>query len=214
MEETNNNMDDIELKNSEKVENEENENSNEQVNPVEPTDPDNSDGSDIPDVPVDPDNPDNPDEPAEPEVKYYYQTIDNFYDRVRSSLNSTGVKITDDLIDYPENAPMAERKLKSRVPTWEELEGDKKFLFDSAMVYMTCYMLCSVAYSNAVTEQTTPSLTLKYSANEGQRPCERFISLVDDLVAEINEETITNFLGFKVTEGSRQCCPRGIRMFW
>lgn len=145
-----------------------------------------------------------------PESLYYYKNIDSFYERVRSALNTNGVNITDELIDYPENAPMAEMRLKSRVPNWEGLEGEKQFLFDSAMVYMTCYVLCPVAYSKAVTEQTTPSLTLKYSAKENQKPCERFIALVDDLIAEINEEEITNFLGFKVTAGSRRCCPKGI----
>lgn len=143
-----------------------------------------------------------------PESLYYYKVIDNFYERVRSALNTSGVNITDELIDYPENAPMAEMRLKSRVPNWDSLEGEKRFLFDSAIVYMTCYVLCPVAYSKAVTEQTTPSLTLKYSAKENQKPCERFIALVDDLVAEINEEEITNFLGFKVTSGSRGCCPK------
>lgn len=148
-----------------------------------------------------------------PESPYYYKNIDNFYERVRSALNTNGISITDELIDYPENAPMAEMRLKSRVPTWDSLEGEKQFLFDSAMVYMTCYMLCSVAYSKAVTQQTTPSLTLKYSAKENQKPCERFIALVDDLVAEINETEITNFLGFKVTSGSRRCCPKGFLTF-
>lgn len=157
-------------------------------------------------------------EPSGPDIdisesKYYYKNIEKFYDRVRSSLNTNGINITDELIDLPENAPMAELRLKSRVPTWDSLDGEKQFLFDSAMVYMTCYMLCSVAYSKSVTEQTTPSLTLKYSTNANQKPCERFIALVDDLVAEINGEEITNFLGFKVTAGSRGCCPKKLLTF-
>lgn len=158
-----------------------------------------------------PDVPNEPDEPIEPEPEtnpHYYATIKNFYDRVRSSLSSNGNHISNEVIDYPENAPMSEMLIMNRVPNWEDLEGFKKDLFDTCIVYMTCAMLCAVAYSTSVTEQTTPSLTLKYSSNIKDKPCQRFFDLVDDLIAQINDTQITNFLGFKVTKASRNCCRR------
>lgn len=170
------------------------ENLEEETNPAEP---------ETPDVPNE------PDEPIEPETNpHYYATIKNFYDRVRSSLSSNGNRISNEVIDYPENAPMSEMMIMNRVPNWEDLEGFKKDLFDTCIVYMTCAMLCAVAYSTSVTEQTTPSLTLKYSSNIKDKPCQRFFDLVDDLIAQINDEEITNFLGFKVTKASRNCCRR------
>lgn len=157
-----------------------------------------------------PTEPETPDIPIKPEPNpYYYATIKNFYDRVRSSLSGSGNFISNEVIDYPENAPMSEMAVKNRVPFWKDLEGFKKDLFDTSIIYMTCAMLCSVAYSNTVTEQTTPSLTLKYSSNLKDKPCQRFFDLVDDLIAQINEEEIENFLGFKVTKSYRGCCKRG-----
>lgn len=161
-------------------------------------------------VPVEPDTPDIPVEPIEPEPNlYYYAKIKNFYDRVKSSLSGSGNFITNEVIDYPENAPMSEMWIKNRVPSWESLEGFKKDLFDTCIVYATCAMLCPMAYATTVTEQTTPSLTLKYADKIKDKPCQRFFDLVDDLIAQINEEEIKNFLGFKVTKSYRNCCKRG-----
>lgn len=179
---------------------------NEDIEPVEPPI-----SGEEPTEPIDPDNPDEPVEPTEPEEPqepdWEYSQIPDFYDRVRMNLSSTAVNMSNAMIDYPENAPMAEMRIKARVPQWAELEGFNKSLFHTCIVYMTCYQLCYYANSKHVTEQTTPSLTLKYSTNSNiQKPCEHFLALIDDLVAEINDETLSGFFGFKVTEGNPSHC--------
>ncbi len=140
-------------------------------------------------------------EPAEPNP-WNYTEIPNFYDRVRSSLNaSTGI-ISNEVIDYFENAPMAENKMRQRVPIWRDLDEFKTQLFQTCIIYMTCYQLCPLVSSyGKVTEQSTPSLTLKYSTSAtNNNSCERFLSLIDDIVSQITEEEPKSFFGFKVTK--------------
>ena len=76
---------------------------------------------------------------------FTYKNIENFYNRVRSCLSINNALITDEEIDYPENAPTAERRVKARITNWQELEEDKAELFYSCIVYMTGYALCSTA---------------------------------------------------------------------
>lgn len=146
--------------------------------------------------------------PVEPE--YYYQTIQNFYDRVRSALN-VGNMISDSVIDYFENAPLAEMKMKQRVENWEELDEMKTLIFQTCIIYMTCYALCPLASSMRISRQKDPSLEIEFAASAQQQknPCDRFLALVDDLVAQILEEDTPLTFGFKVTQGSwcRQCKP-------
>lgn len=135
----------------------------------------------------------------------YYTTIPNFYDRVRGALNVPITTISNDVIDYPENASMAEMKIKSRVPIWKELTGIKKSLFETCIIYMTCYQLCPIASTRNITEQTTPSLTLKFSTNTNGKPCERFLALIDDLIAQIMDEELQWSFGFEVTKPTSSC---------
>lgn len=174
-------------------------NNEEEVLP--PTEPEN------PDVPT-PDDPNVPVEPSGPE--FYYQTIPNFYDRVRSALN-VGNMISDSVIDYFENAPLAEMKMMQRVPNWKELDEMQTFLFQTCIIYMTCYALCPLASSMRISRQKDPSLEIEFATSSQQQknPCDRFLALVDDLVSQITGEDAPLAFGFKVTEGSgcRQCKP-------
>lgn len=164
-------------------------------------------GGDLEETPTVPEEPEISEEPEE--NKFYYQSISDFYDRVRINLNSSSDILSDVMIDYPENAPMAEMKMKLRVPEWENLDDMKKSLFDLCIIYMTCYSLCPVISNyRSIIEQTTPSLTVKYSSNtnKDKNPCDRFLVLVDDLVSQILEEEIIPFTGFKVTPPTRNVC--------
>lgn len=135
----------------------------------------------------------------------YYTTIPDFYDRVRGALNVPVTTISDDMIDYPENASMAEMKIKSRVSIWKELTGIKKSLFETCIIYMTCYQLCPIVSARNITEQTTPSLTLKFSNNDTGKPCEHFLALIDDLIAQIMDEELQWSFGFEVTKPTSSC---------
>lgn len=147
-------------------------------------------------------------EPEPPREDFTYKDIENFYERVRSALNVGSVMISDEYIDYPENAPMAERKIKKRVPNWVELDDDKFALFQTCIVYMTCYILCPAVSSRRHIEQTTPSLTLKYADTSNDKPCERFLALIEDLLDEILDEEQNPFYGFEVTYPSIPCWKR------
>lgn len=136
-------------------------------------------------------------------VQYWlYQSIPNFYDRVRGALN-VGNLMDDETIDFFENAPMAELKVKNRVPNYEELDDIKRMLFETCIIYMTCYALCPIASTMRISRQKDPSLELEFaSIGNNENPCDRFLGMVDDLISQINEEEVTSFFGFRVTKGS------------
>lgn len=151
--------------------------------------------------------------PAQPNP-WDYTEIPNFYDRVRFSLNIGSLSVSNDVIDYFENAPMAENEMRKRVPTWRSLNAFKTSLFQSCIVYMTCYHLCPLISSQGkIVEQTTPSLTIKYATNNNNngKPCERFLSLIDDLVSQILDEEPKFFFGFKTTKEYPEC---GYKQIW
>lgn len=131
-----------------------------------------------------------------------YQSILNFYNRVRGALN-VGNLMDDETIDFFENAPMAEIKVKKRVPNYEELDDIKRMLFETCIIYMTCYALCPIASTMRISRQKDPSLELEFaSSGNNENPCDRFLGMVDDLISQINEEEVTSFFGFRVTKGS------------
>lgn len=170
----------------------------------------------IPSTPLEPAIPIVPSTPLEPAKAnpWNYTEIPNFYDRVRSALNVGTAIISNEMIDYFENAPMAESKMRKQVPIWRDLDEFKTSLFQTCIIYMTCYQLCPIVSSQGkLTEQTTPSLTLKYATNTktNDKPCERFLALIDDLVSEILDKEMELFFGFKVTKEYPEC---GCRQVW
>lgn len=179
---------------------------------IPPVDPDNPDTPtpDEPDVPADPVEPE-----PEPEPEFYYQTIPMFYERVRSSLN-VGNMISDSVIDYFENAPLAEMKMKQRVENWEELDENQTLLFQTCIIYMTCYALCPIASTMRISRQKDPSLEIEFAASQQNGTCDKFLAFVDDLVSQITGEETPMTFGFKVTTGSgcKQCKPYWPRSPW
>ncbi len=132
---------------------------------------------------------------------WIYQTIPDFYDRVRNSLN-VGSLIDNTTIDFFENAPMAEMKVIERLPDYSKLTGIKRMLFETSIVYMTCYALCPIASTMRISRQKDPSLELEFSSSAStENPCDRFLGMVDDLIGQINGEETSNFFGFRVTKG-------------
>lgn len=138
-------------------------------------------------------------------MEWLYQSIPEFYQRVRASLNAT---IDDATIDFFENAPLAETKIKQRVPNWEELDETNTLLFQTCIVYMTCYALCPLASSLRVKRQKDPSLEIEFGTSDQQNPCDRFLAMIDDLIAQITGEEPQNLFGFRVTSGSGYRCAK------
>lgn len=167
--------------------------------------------------PVDPDNPEPEPEQPEPEPTYIYQTINNFYNRVRGALGA-GLSITDDMIDLYEYAPYAELQIVKRVPNFCCLSDIKYALFETCIVYMTCYALCPIASQMKIKRQKDPSLELEFMDSTKMGDCNRFLELIDDIITcQINEEEREYFVGFKVTKaspsipnalGENVCCCR------
>ena len=139
---------------------------------------------------------------------WQYRDILNFYQRVASCMGVGSVDM--EMIDYPENAPTAERRVKQIITDWMTINEDKFALFESCVIFMTCYLICPVLrMSGRVQQQTTPSLSLKYFEGTDMVPCDHYLELMNDLASEIEEEEVKSFLGFRVTKSS-DCRRRNV----
>lgn len=140
---------------------------------------------------------------------FCYREIANFYDRVRALLGSTESTLSDETIDYPENAPFAEQIIKRKVPKWEELDEDKRLLFETAIVYQTAIRVKPFSGgNNQIKIGQTQSLKIEYRENETGNLDDALQSTLDDLLGELDEELSDgglSFLSFDIT--NRRCRP-------
>lgn len=140
---------------------------------------------------------------------FCYREIANFYDRVRALLGSTESTLSDETIDYPENAPFAEQIIKRKVPKWEELDEDKRLLFETAIVYQTAIRVKPFSGgNNQIKIGQTQSLKIEYRENETGNLDDALQSTLDDLLGELDEEFADgglSFLSFDIT--NRRCRP-------
>lgn len=140
---------------------------------------------------------------------FCYREIANFYDRVRALLGSTESTLPDETIDYPENAPFAEQIIKRKVPKWEELDEDKRLLFETAIVYQTAIRVKPFSGgNNQIKIGQTQSLKIEYRENETGNLDDALQSTLDDLLGELEEEFADgglSFLSFDIT--NRRCRP-------
>lgn len=140
---------------------------------------------------------------------FCYREIANFYDRVRALLGSTESTLPDETIDYPENAPFAEQIIKRKVPKWEELDEDKRMLFETAIVYQTAIRVKPFSGgNNQIKIGQTQSLKIEYRENETGNLDDALQSTLDDLLGELDEEFADgglSFLSFDIT--NRRCRP-------
>lgn len=133
-----------------------------------------------------------------------YKNIDNFYDRVRMSLNATSqTTVPDEYIDYPEKAPFAESTIKTRVPMWSELDDNKFAIFESIIVYQTASLFQNLVVSKSVKKKQIPTITLEYNESTSFGSAGMSLSdIIDLLVSELNGDNAgSNFFGFLVTKG-------------
>ena len=140
---------------------------------------------------------------------FCYREIANFYDRVRALLGSTESTLPDETIDYPENAPFAEQIIKRKVPKWEELDEDKRLLFETAIVYQTAIRVKPFSGgNNQIKIGQTQSLKIEYRENETGNLDDALQRTLDDLLGELDEEFADgelSFLSFDIT--NRRCRP-------
>lgn len=140
---------------------------------------------------------------------FCYCEIANFYDRVRALLGSTESTLPDETIDYPENAPFAEQIIKRKVPKWEELDEDKRLLFETAIVFQTAIQVKPFSVgNNQIKIGQTQSLKIEYREDETGNLDDALQSTLDDLLGELDEEFADgglSFLSFDIT--NRRCRP-------
>lgn len=140
---------------------------------------------------------------------FCYREIANFYDRVRALLGSTESTLPDETIDYPENAPFAEQIIKRKVPKWEELDEDKRLLFETAIVFQTAIQVKPFSVgNNQIKIGQTQSLKIEYREDETGNLDDALQSTLDDLLGELDEEFSDgglSFLSFDIT--NRRCRP-------
>lgn len=150
------------------------------------------------------------DKPRIRRTRFDYRDIENFQQRVCSCMGQSTSSLTQEELDYPEHAPLAEYRVKKIIPNWRELDDAKFALFQSCIIFMTCYIMCPVVNSRRISKQTTPSLTLQYADSAVQAtPCDHYLDLMNDLAEEILEEETDAFYGFRVTKSS-DCHRRAI----
>lgn len=140
---------------------------------------------------------------------FCYCEIANFYDRVRALLGSTESTLPDETIDYPENAPFAEQIIKRKVPKWEELDEDKRLLFETAIVFQTAIQVKPFSVgNNQIKIGQTQSLKIEYREDETGNLDDALQNTLDDLLGELDEEFSDgglSFLSFDIT--NRRCRP-------
>lgn len=159
----------------------------------------------------DPENPDTPPEETPDKDKWTYKDIENFYDRVRMTLNATSdVRLPDSYIDFPEKAPFAEATIKARIPMWKELNDEQFLIFESLIVYQTAALLVSYIASMTVKKKQIPTITLEYNdSNMFDVNGMNLSDYIDYLVAQLNGNSVgSSFIGFRVTDGTPCCCNR------
>ena len=133
-----------------------------------------------------------------------YADIANFYDRVRGALGlSSATYIANASMDFPEKAPLAERKIKARITDWETLSEANFVLFESCIVLQTAIYFREIASKFMRKSQKTPTMQLEFN-EKAQVAGESFESVIDTLVAEITGVSGTSFAGFRVTSTPRK----------
>lgn len=141
---------------------------------------------------------------------FCYREIANFYDRVRLLLSGNEGSLTDEMIDYPENAPFAERMVRKKLQKeFEEYDEDKFMLIQTAIVYQTAIRMIpyTSGVSNDIKIGQTQSLKIEYRENENFDLLSALQSTLDDLMREINDEGLEDesftFPAFDITNRRR-----------
>ena len=140
---------------------------------------------------------------------FCYCEIANFSDRVRVLLGSPEFSLPDETIDYTENVRFAEQIIKRKVPKWEELDEDKRLLFETAIVFQTAIQVKPFSVgNNQIKIGQTQSLKIEYREDETGNLDDALQSTLDDLLGELDEEFSDgglSFLSFDIT--NRRCRP-------
>jgi hypothetical protein len=130
-----------------------------------------------------------------------YSDIPNFYDRVRAMLKLDAATLPDANIDYAENAPLAEKKIKKRLPKWATFGEDKLADLETAVVIQTA-LNCYGAYTNgAVKVKQTPNIKIEYAQTNSSDEA-LYISLVErlnEIIIMLTDTEEELFFGFVVT---------------
>lgn len=95
-----------------------------------------------------------------------YKNIPDFYDRVRALLSADSVSLSDEIVDFPENAPLAEKMIKRRVIDWEVLPEEKIPILNTAVIYQTAIIARPLSKANEYKIAQTQSLKIEYAETD------------------------------------------------
>ena len=133
-----------------------------------------------------------------------YADIANFYDRVRSALGIvSATDIANAVMDYPEKAPMAERSMQSRVPTWATLTNAQFVIYESCIVLQTAVYFREYASKLIRKMQKSPTLQIEYN-EKASVSGQSFESVIDTLIADILGTSGGTVEAFRVTSTPRK----------
>ncbi len=137
-------------------------------------------------------------------MSWSYNDIDNFHNRVRAELNnvSSGT-LTDDMIDMPEKAPIAEVLTKEKVTEWEtyQTEDEGKFaIFQACIVLQTAIYFEDYVITRQAKSMQSSSLNITFNENDGSSKITLRMRLEELLgLLETVDSSAENYYGFRIT---------------
>lgn len=123
-----------------------------------------------------------------------YKSISGFYDRVRGLIGLTAETLSDDTMDFFENAPSSERRLLRKVGSLEEIADEKLPILESCVVYQTAIDSYSVAHhSGGIKVEQTQNLKVEYFASsENENLLDILSAKLADLIDELLDNEVSN----------------------
>ena len=123
-----------------------------------------------------------------------YKSISGFYDRVRGLIGLTAETLSDDTMDFFENAPSSERRLLRKVGSLEEIADEKLPILESCVVYQTAIDSYSVAHrSGGIKVEQTQNLKVEYFASsENENLLDILSTKLADLIDELLDNEVSN----------------------
>ena len=104
------------------------------------------------------------------------------------------------MIDYAENASLAEMIIKDKVPNWESFDSSKEVLFETAIIYQTAIQNISVAQRSKYKVKQTTSLKVEMAKDDTDLS-QSLNDTLSILINKLNQDSFqySNFSYFTTT---------------
>lgn len=127
-----------------------------------------------------------------------YKEIPDFYNRVRNLVGANSETTTDESLDFPEKAPMAEDMAKSKVPNWELLTDEQSLIFEKIVVIQTALIIYSQIRNFEYKIKQTTSMKIEYRDVDFDfgNHLQSMLDMLINQLAPIESE----FIGFDISQ--------------